>query len=124
MFDIVDADGSGEVDADKLYETLKNAGVSVMKEGMDAMIAAIDEDNNGNISREEWEKAMKFYFNEKKKQNQPFLEEEDDVENLLHIPEIEMQSTEAYQSEKGLGMQISGHNDDLVTSNDGNNNSN
>ena len=91
---------------------------------MDAMIAAIDEDNNGNISREEWEKAMKFYFNEKKKQNQPFLEEEDDVENLLHIPEIEMQSTEAYQSEKGLGMQISGHNDDLVTSNDGNNNSN
>jgi len=65
LFDIID-DGSDDVDEDELYKALLGAGIKVTKEGLQAMIAVVDEDESGLISREEWEKAVVAYFELKK----------------------------------------------------------
>ena len=69
LFRMVDADGNGNVDSDELYEGLTDAGFTVTKEGIDAMIASIDEDQDGTISLDEWEKAITLYLDKIKEGN-------------------------------------------------------
>jgi len=66
IFDKADADGSGDVDADELLEELKEAGMNVTKEGVEAMIAHVDEDGDGKLSREEWTESVNHYLKKKK----------------------------------------------------------
>mmetsp|Transcript_18256 Transcript_18256/g.22343 ORF Transcript_18256/g.22343 Transcript_18256/m.22343 type:complete len:783 (+) Transcript_18256:8-2356(+) len=65
LFDIVDTNGSGTFDEMDLQYVLKGAGMTVTRERLAAMIAVVDEDGNGQISRSEWEKAIKSYLNQK-----------------------------------------------------------
>ena len=55
IFDEIDTDGSGSVEEDKLYFALKKAGMKVSKRIVKAMMATADENNDGEISKEEWE---------------------------------------------------------------------
>jgi len=66
LFDQADTDGSGDVDGDELFEVLTQAGLSVTKEGIHTMIAHVDEDGDGDISRVEWEACMMHYLEQKK----------------------------------------------------------
>lgn len=67
LFDRADADRSGHVDSDELFDVLKEAGFNVTKEGIEAMIAHVDEDGDGDISRDEWMKSVAHYLDKKKK---------------------------------------------------------
>eukprot|EP00553_Chaetoceros_curvisetus_P007237 CAMPEP_0204617594 /NCGR_PEP_ID=MMETSP0717-20131115/4525_1 /ASSEMBLY_ACC=CAM_ASM_000666 /TAXON_ID=230516 /ORGANISM="Chaetoceros curvisetus" /LENGTH=469 /DNA_ID=CAMNT_0051631163 /DNA_START=242 /DNA_END=1651 /DNA_ORIENTATION=+ len=66
LFDIVDTDGSGTFNEDDLSFVLNGAGMTVTRERLTAMIAVVDEDGNGQISREEWKKAIQPYLDKKK----------------------------------------------------------
>ena len=69
LFHMVDSDGNGCVDGDELYEALTDAGFHVTKEGLDAMLVIMDEDGDGNISLDEWEKAISVYLDKMKDGN-------------------------------------------------------
>ena len=58
LFDDFNTDGSGSVDEDELYFTLKKAGIRVSKRIVKAMMASADENNDGEISKEEWDKLI------------------------------------------------------------------
>ena len=68
LFNMADADDSGNVDGDELLQVLLKAGMNVTKDGIEAMIAHVDEDEDGEISKEEWETSVSHYL-EKKKNN-------------------------------------------------------
>ena len=55
IFDEIDTDGSGSVEEDELYFALKKAGMKVSKRIVKAMMASADENNDGEISKEEWD---------------------------------------------------------------------
>ena len=65
LFDLFDVDDSGSLDSDELYEALLNAGIAITREGLVAMIAAVDDNQDGEISREEWENAITLYLQKK-----------------------------------------------------------
>jgi Ca2+-binding EF-hand superfamily protein len=65
LFDLFDTDGSGSLDSDELYNALLNTGIVITREGLAAMIAAVDDNQDGEICREEWENAIKFYLQKK-----------------------------------------------------------
>ncbi|KAL7544273.1 hypothetical protein ACHAWF_007655 [Thalassiosira exigua] len=62
IFDKIDADGSGEIDQDEMYETLARVGVEITEEGVITLVAMIDEDGNGDIDRDEWTNTVEFYL--------------------------------------------------------------
>jgi Kef-type K+ transport system membrane component KefB len=66
VFDKADADGSGDVDGEELLAELLEAGMNVNKEGVDAMIAHVDVDGDGKVSREEWAESITHYLEQKK----------------------------------------------------------
>ncbi len=66
LFDIVDTDGSGTFNEDDLSFVLNGAGMNVTRERLTAMIAVVDEDGDGQISRDEWVKAIQPYLDKKK----------------------------------------------------------
>lgn len=66
LFDFTDSDGSGVIDESELYVVLDSAGISVTKEGLAAMIAVVDLDGDGEISRDEWNHSIAHYLEQKK----------------------------------------------------------
>ena len=66
LFDQADADGSGYIDGNELFEVLTEGGLNVTMEGINAMIAHVDEDGDGDISSVEWEACMMHYLEQKK----------------------------------------------------------
>jgi ribosomal protein L12E/L44/L45/RPP1/RPP2 len=60
-FDHFDADGSGCIDAGELQTVLEEFGQQVSQEELDAMIAEVDEDNNGEIDYDEFIQMMSVY---------------------------------------------------------------
>jgi hypothetical protein len=90
LFDEIDSDGGGTVDQDELYDALQQAGVNISKDGLSTMIAMVDENNDGEISREEWKAAVDFYFEKKSFDNKitnPCPKIKVDVENLENTNE-------------------------------------
>mmetsp|Transcript_9805 Transcript_9805/g.14332 ORF Transcript_9805/g.14332 Transcript_9805/m.14332 type:complete len:464 (+) Transcript_9805:42-1433(+) len=59
MFDRLDVDGDGFLEADELHLALKTSGMRVSKKGAKALIAMGDTDGDGKISRDEWFKLMR-----------------------------------------------------------------
>ena len=55
IFDEIDTDGSVSVEKDKIYFVLKKAEMKVSKRIVKAMMASADENNDGEMSKEEWE---------------------------------------------------------------------
>jgi len=53
-FDKFDADGSGEISHDELRELLSKMGLSISPETVDRILADLDEDGDGLITREEF----------------------------------------------------------------------
>ena len=66
LFEKADSDGSGDIDSDELFEVLQQAGMNVTKEGIEAMITHVDEDGDGEISRDEWSESVSHYLEKKK----------------------------------------------------------
>mmetsp|Transcript_22051 Transcript_22051/g.33085 ORF Transcript_22051/g.33085 Transcript_22051/m.33085 type:complete len:402 (-) Transcript_22051:207-1412(-) len=60
LFDRMDADGSGEIDEDELFEALKEAGLAgVTMKHVKFMMKAADDNGDGVISRDEWTALVK-----------------------------------------------------------------
>lgn len=68
MFDKIDADHGGTVDEDELFAALNGSGVKITREGLATMIAMVDDNNDGVISREEWKNAIDFVLEQEKAQ--------------------------------------------------------
>ncbi|CAB9509080.1 K(+) antiporter GerN [Seminavis robusta] len=62
LFDKIDADGGGTVDEDELYEALVAAGVKITRANLATMIAMVDDNNDGEVDREEWKSAIDFFL--------------------------------------------------------------
>ncbi|KAL7550917.1 hypothetical protein ACHAWF_014119 [Thalassiosira exigua] len=54
VFDKIDADGSGEIDADELKVALEEMGIKLTKKNIELMIAVVDENGDGVVDREEF----------------------------------------------------------------------
>lgn len=54
VFDQIDADGSGEIDADELKEALEKMGIKLTKKNVVTMIGVVDENGDGVVDREEF----------------------------------------------------------------------
>jgi len=54
VFDSIDTDGSGTIDADELFESLTKLNMKVSKQAMQNMIEVVDENGDGVIDREEF----------------------------------------------------------------------
>jgi len=83
IFDKIDIDGGGTADEDELYRALKNVGVNITKDGLSAMMAMVDENGDGEISREEWREAINVYLDQKNNKSFRQLLKED--EGILSI---------------------------------------
>ena len=60
LFDRMDADGSGEIDEDELFEALKEAGLAgVTTKQVKMMMKVADDNGDGVISRDEWTALVK-----------------------------------------------------------------
>jgi uncharacterized membrane protein YoaK (UPF0700 family) len=55
LFDHIDADQSGEIDADELLEAMLNANVKMSSKQIKCLFRAADENGDGVISKEEWQ---------------------------------------------------------------------
>ena len=62
IFNRIDTDGGGTVDEDELYIALKSSGIEVARDGLKQMIAVVDENADGEISKEEWQAAIEHYL--------------------------------------------------------------
>mmetsp|Transcript_59260 Transcript_59260/g.86740 ORF Transcript_59260/g.86740 Transcript_59260/m.86740 type:complete len:209 (+) Transcript_59260:102-728(+) len=58
MFDKIDADNSGEINAEELQKALKEAGHDVSMVTIQAMMLAADKDKDGHLSEDEWVEIM------------------------------------------------------------------
>eukprot|EP00539_Tryblionella_compressa_P019527 CAMPEP_0178861502 /NCGR_PEP_ID=MMETSP0747-20121128/2312_1 /TAXON_ID=913974 /ORGANISM="Nitzschia punctata, Strain CCMP561" /LENGTH=522 /DNA_ID=CAMNT_0020528029 /DNA_START=89 /DNA_END=1657 /DNA_ORIENTATION=- len=58
LFDRIDADGSGAIDADELLSALLEAKVKMKPYQIRTLFYTADEDNDGVISRKEWENLI------------------------------------------------------------------
>ena len=67
MFEMADLDGSGDVDESELLSVFDQVGLRITKEGLSALIAAVDEDGDGVISRQEWKDAITLHLEKKEK---------------------------------------------------------
>ena len=66
LFDKIDADGSGEIDDEELFDALTNVGLSnISMDQVQKMVRIADIDGDGQISKEEW---MQLIQKQKKKQ--------------------------------------------------------
>jgi len=54
VFDGIDADGSGEIDADELKKALDHMGIKLTRKAVAAMISVVDENGDGVVDREEF----------------------------------------------------------------------
>lgn len=54
VFNQIDADGSGEIDADELKEALDKMGIKLTKKNVVTMIGVVDENGDGVVDREEF----------------------------------------------------------------------
>ena len=54
VFDQIDSDGSGEIDADELDEALERMGFKLTRMDIVTMIAVVDENSDGVVDREEF----------------------------------------------------------------------
>jgi hypothetical protein len=54
IFDMYDADGSGEIDKEELWKVVESLGFALQQEEMDAMFALLDTNHDGVISRMEF----------------------------------------------------------------------
>lgn len=54
VFDQIDSDGSGEIDADELKEALEKMGIKLTRKNIVTMIAVVDENSDGVVDREEF----------------------------------------------------------------------
>lgn len=81
IFEKADADKSGEISGKELCKTLSDSGMTVTREGVNALLFQMDEDRDGNISREEFTAAASFYLKK--------IERRKDVSlrNLLGLPD-------------------------------------
>ena len=65
IFNKIDTDGGGTVDEDELYTALKASGIEVTRDGLKQMIAVVDENADGEISKDEWQAAIEHYLDVK-----------------------------------------------------------
>ena len=88
LFHVADTDGSGDVDEDELFKVLDDAGMKLTKEGLDALVASVDEDGDGKISRAEWNQAIAQYFEMRKRRNvtEVSIEDTSDLEVVVSFP--------------------------------------
>lgn len=54
VFDLVDKDGSGAIDAEEVHELLSILGMEATPEEVDTMVREIDRDGNGEVDFEEF----------------------------------------------------------------------
>ncbi|KAL9184385.1 hypothetical protein ACHAXT_002471 [Thalassiosira profunda] len=54
FFDQIDADGSGEIDADELKDVLEKMGIKLTSQNVKTMIAVVDVNGDGVVDREEF----------------------------------------------------------------------
>ncbi|CAB9503574.1 membrAne [Seminavis robusta] len=54
MFDRIDVDGSGTIDAEELYILLRSTGAQVSRQESDMMLQYADKDGDGVLDRDEW----------------------------------------------------------------------
>ncbi len=67
MFETADVDENGELDIDEFCEALQNGGVEISTEDLAALVAVVDQNSDGLISRDEWEQAITHYMELKHK---------------------------------------------------------
>ncbi|KAL7541295.1 hypothetical protein ACHAXR_012038 [Thalassiosira sp. AJA248-18] len=60
VFDEIDSDGSGEIDADELKEALEKMGIKLTKKNVETMIAVIDENGDGVVDRHEFHTLVRM----------------------------------------------------------------
>jgi len=100
IFDNSDTDGGGTIDGDELYEVLKREGMIVTKEGIDAMIAHADVDNDGEISRPEWEASISHYLEQKSKNSSKISLRNMLAEGDVHAPLDSVASDVSYSGSR------------------------
>ena len=66
LFDIIDADNSGEISPDELLEGLRLAGYGVTMKDIEIMMRFADRDGNGMLSRDDWNGMVREILSKKK----------------------------------------------------------
>lgn len=61
VFDMIDDDGSGEIDTSELYQHFMSVNKENSKESVEAILSALDIDSSGTISREEMREGVCNY---------------------------------------------------------------
>jgi len=110
IFDNSDTDGSGTLDGDELFEVLKREGMIVTKEGIGAMIAHADVDNDGEISRSEWEASVSHYLEQKSTNSTKFTLRDMLAEDDVHAPLASVTSDHARSASVASDVSYSGSN--------------
>ena len=67
VFDNIDVDKSGQLSKEELKLALDKAGMHPTQFQLDAFFKVADEDNSGEISREEWMDALTHHHDNKSK---------------------------------------------------------
>ncbi|CAB9525316.1 membrAne [Seminavis robusta] len=69
IFDRIDVDNSGTIDAEELYILLRSTGVKVTRRESDMMLHYADKDGNGTLDKDEWKQAIHGAFSKKRTSN-------------------------------------------------------
>ena len=88
IFNKIDADGGGTVDEDELFNALKSAGMEVTRDGLKQMIAVVDENGDGEISREEWKNAIEYFLSKKKRDSRPGMSSRPGLDKKTSVREL------------------------------------
>ncbi len=60
IFDLIDADGSGKINADELKDALELMGIRLSRSNILAMMAAVDENGDGEIDSQEFHSLIRM----------------------------------------------------------------
>ena len=77
VFDEIDIDCGGTIDTEEMFNVLTEAGVKITEEGVLTLCKMIDEDDDGEIDRDEWRETVDFYLELKEEEKQMAMQRKD-----------------------------------------------
>ena len=119
IFNKIDADGSGTVDEDELFTALNASGIEITRDNLKQMVAVVDENGDGEISREEWQEAISYFLQSKNKDKGGMNNSASvvSIHELLKVEEGEVEKVDVEQNNAEMeasGILIESENDARV----------